>query len=152
VLKELGVQSPRDLTTSLDGIWRYVVGRQGEDARAWVRFVELGKATRAERCLTDERWCIYQSARFEGEKAVERVPGSAGGVPAEQALGAMLSHLGATGGLLAPDGEATPLEQLRTDARRFAELLAARPGLLDAYQRKREAARGRHSRPARRAG
>lgn len=152
VLKELGVQSPLDLVTSLDGIWRYVVGRECEDARAWVRFVESGTATRAERCTTDDRWRIYQGARFDGERAVERVQGSAGGVPAEQALGAMLSFLGANGGLLAADGEAMPLEQLRSDARAFAERLATRPNLLEGYSRKRQAARGRHSRPARRAG
>lgn len=152
VLKELGAQLPCELAASLNGIWRYVVGGEGEDARAWVRFVEPGTATRAERCVTDERWRVYQRASFDGERAVDRVPGSAGGVPAQQAVGAMLSYLGATGGLSAADSDASPLEQLRADARQFAERLATYPNLLEGYCRKREAARGRHSRPARRAG
>lgn len=153
VLQELGVSSPRDLASSLDSVWRYVVGEDANGrARAWLRFVVPDSSSRVERCRTDERWRIFQQASFEGRAAVERVQGSRGGVPVEQALGAVLSYLGATSGLASPELGIGPQEQMRADFRQLVERIATHPRLVQTYLRRREAARGRHWSPKKEVG
>ena len=153
VLNELGVSAPGELASSLDSVWRYVVGEDSEDgSRAWLRFVEPGTSSRVERCRTDNRWRIFQQARFDGRAAVERVQGSRGGVPVEQALGAVLSYMGATSGLTPPEAGLGPLDQMRADFRQVVERIATHPHLLQTYLRRREAARGRHWSPKKEVG
>jgi hypothetical protein len=144
VLQELNAGSPETLAKSLDSLWRYVVGSDDDRAVAWIRLVDGSSSNRIERCRTDARWRIYQSAAFAGRVSVERVHGSHGGVAPENALGAVFSVLAASSNLRDPGEEQTPRELVLSDFTRFAELIAANPHLLRSYRRRRDAARGRY--------
>ena len=144
VLQELNAASPERLLKVVDSVWHYAVGSEDPDSKAWLRLVDRNSATRVERCDTNERWRTYQAARFSGRDPVERVPGSGGGVSPEQALGSVLSVLGATSNLSKVQGKEAPHELIRRDFQRAADLIAARPHLLRSYRRRRAAARGRY--------
>lgn len=153
VLEQLGVRTPGQLASSLDSVWHYVVGQDVDDGTgAWLRFVEPGTSSRVERCRTDERWRIFQQATFDGRAAVERVQGSRGGVPVEQALGGVLSFMGANSALNPHENGVSPLEQMRADFKQVVERIATHPHILKTYLRRREAARGRHWRPKKEVG
>ena len=144
VLQQLGAGSPEQLAKVLDSLWSYVVGAQDMQRRAWLRLVEPGTSTRMERCRTDARWQVFQSARFVGRSPVERVQGRKGGVAPDNALGALLSLLGASSNLRDPGEEQTPRELILSDFARAAEVIAATPHLLKTYRRRRSSARARY--------
>jgi hypothetical protein len=144
VLRQLGAGSPDALPGALDSLWHYAVGVPDGEGKAWLRLVERGSSTRAERCRTDSRWIVFQTARFSGSTSVERVQGSRGGVAPAQALGAILSLFGASSNLQSDDSEQTTYELMQRDAARAAEIFAGIPHLLATYGRRRAAARARY--------
>jgi len=142
-LQEFNAVSPETLGHSLDSLWHYVVGSNDSHAQAWIRLVDRASSTRIERCRTDSRWGIYQSATFAGQASVERVRGSQGGVAPENVLGFVLSLLGGTSNLRDAGEEQMTRELLLSDFTRCAEVIASNPHLLKTYRRRRNAARGR---------
>lgn len=62
LLDELEARDPEKVLEKLDALWSYAT-------RKWLRFVELGTATRKERCTTAPAWRVVQDVVFR-----ERVP------------------------------------------------------------------------------
>lgn len=141
-LRELGAGTPSELLPKLDALWHYVVGTEEEPAGAWLRFVVPG-ANRIERCPTDPRWRVYQSARFIGQEPAERVEGSSGGVSIEQMVGDVLSCLSSRRLLTAPFDDKSVRKLLSEDFARAADAALLVPHIRERYLFRREAARSR---------
>jgi hypothetical protein len=141
-LRELGAGTPSELLTKLDALWHYVVGTEQEISGAWLRVV-VPVANRIERCPTDPRWRVYQSARFIGQASAERVEGSSGGVSIEQMVGDVLSCLSSRRLLVAPSDDKSVRELVAEDFARAADAALLVPHIRERYLVRREAARRR---------
>jgi hypothetical protein len=141
-LRELGAGTPSELLTKLDALWHYVVGTAEEPSGAWLRVV-VPVSSRIERCPTDPRWRVYQSARFMGQEPAERIEGTSGGVSTEQMVGDVLSCLGSRRLLIAASDENSVQEVLSADFARAAEAALLVPHIRERYLVRREAARSR---------
>jgi hypothetical protein len=142
-LREFGAGTPSTLFEKLDSLWHYVVGREGE-GKCWLRFVSPGTASRTERCATDPRWILVQSASFSGREVAQKVDGDRGGLSAPQLLGDVLSFLGARSSIVPHDAALSAQDMVRADFARAADLVALVPHLMDVYPRRRAAARARN--------
>lgn len=142
-LRKFGAGTPSALLAKLDSLWHYIVGREGERT-CWLRFVVPGTASRIERCATDPRWILVQRASFSGREVAQKVDGDRGGLSAPQLLGDVLSFLGARSSLQPHDAESSAQDMVRADFARAADLVVLVPHLMDAYPRRRAAARARN--------
>lgn len=142
VLRELGAGTPVEFVEKLDSLWHYVVGWPEERSGAWLRFV-MRDAQRIERCSTTPRWRVYQSARFSGRTAAERVEGSSGGVSVEQMVGSVLSCLGARRQLPRIGEDECVRDTIREDFARAADMALLLPQVREKYLGRREATRCR---------
>lgn len=91
VLFEFGVRDALDeIPNALDGIWQYASGK-------WLSLRQKGEATRLCRAPLDVRWeAVTKVVWLDKTPPMERVR-RRGGASVEQALGCVVSHLGALG-------------------------------------------------------
>lgn len=103
VLEEMGYRDDVErLLAEVDGVWKYLTEK-------WLTMREPDSASRLCRAALDARWEAVQRVDWGTVNApVERVR-RRGGASMKQALGCILSHLGATGALEASvDGLSAP--------------------------------------------
>jgi hypothetical protein len=62
LLKELDLRNPDACIEKLDSVWAYGIAK-------WVRIIEIGSATRRDRCRTDARWLALDGVVFRERTA-----------------------------------------------------------------------------------